>query len=312
MQDTGAALERRLSSSCATTTSGAPLLYYAATVPANTTARVRVTPSGSFNGTIRVFQTCAPTTCTSYRDAAGAGMLEEAVWRNGTATAQTYIIAIGGSATNETGTFSIELDLPPDPYLVTRTMSASCEDLSAGTVLPIMGDDSATGAPIPLPFTFSYFGDTATHWGANTNGLMQLFAGPIGSASTSFSNTDLSTPNSAIPGGLAIFWDDLTVNAPAVVRHATIGPMGSRRFVLEWFNVSPLGSATDIMRFQIKLSEGSNIIEYHYCAASGSTRSTGDSATIGIQNIAATRSLGVSFNMAGSTAAGTLVRFIPR
>jgi hypothetical protein len=144
---------------------------------------------------------------------------------------------------------------------------------------------------------------------------MQLFASATATATTSYSNTDLNAPSATIPGGLAIFWDDLEINAlarpGALVRHATLGAAPSRRFVLEWFNAGPLGGGTDTMRFQIKLLEGSNIVEYHYCSMMGSTRATGDSASIGLQNLAGSRSLGVSFNMPTATT-GRLIRFIPR
>jgi hypothetical protein len=312
MQDTGAAIERRTTFSCATTATGSPLLYYTATVPAGTTARVRVTPTGTFNPTIRVFQTCSPTTCTAYQGAAAAGLIEEATWRNSGATAQMYTIAIGGTATNETGAFSIALDFPPDPYMVTRTMGAVCDDLTAGTVVPsLTGDDVAMPRPEPLPFPFTYFGDAVTHWGATTNGFAQLFRDASGFPSDSLSNSSLTTP-AGEPGMMAILWDDLRVDPPAVFRHATLGVMGSRRFVLEWFNVGPHPASTDRMRFQIKLLEGSNLIEFHYCSASGSTRATGGSATIGLQNMSSSRSLGVAHEDATAATAGTRYLFVPR
>jgi len=311
MQDTGTALERRLTT-CTLGASGGALLYYSVTVPASSAARVRVTPTGSFNPVIRVFQTCMPASCTNYTSVAGAGVMEEAVWRNTSATDQTYIVAVGGAGATETGVFSIEYDNPPDPYTIVRTMGAMCEDMTAATVLAsLVGDDASTGAAIALPFTFLYFGDMATHWGANTNGLMQLFNSPAGSATTSYSNLDLNTPTNGPAGSLAIFWDDLQIVAPANVRHLTIGSMPTRRFILEWNNVQPL-AVSEPMRFQIKLSEGSNVIEYHYCATAGTSRTTGDSASVGLVNLAQNRSVGVSYNTAGFATAGTLIRFIPR
>jgi hypothetical protein len=286
-------------------------LYYSVTVPAGAAARVRVTPTGTFDPTIRVFQTCMPTSCTSYRNAVSAGVLEEAVWRNTTMMDQTYIVAVGGVGATESGVFSIAYDNPTDPYTIVRTMTAACEDMTGATVLAISGDDSSTGAPIALPFTFTYFGDSATHWGASTNGLMQLFSSAAGATTSVYSNTDLNTPDSSIPGGVAVFWDDLSVTAPANVRHLTIGAMGSRRFILEWNNVTPL-SVAETMRFQIKLSEGSNVIEFHYCANAGTPRTTGDSASMGLVNLAGSRSIGAAFNTAGTATAGNVIRFIPR
>ncbi|MBL8685291.1 MAG: hypothetical protein JNK05_39295 [Myxococcales bacterium] len=311
MQDTGAAIERR-TTGCLTTTTGAPLLYYTATVPANTTARVRVTPTGAFNPTVRVFQTCSPTACTAYRATAASGVIEEALWRNSAATAQMYTIAVGGTATNETGVFSIELDFPPDPYMVTRTMSATCDDVSTGTVLTdLVGDDSETLTLRPIGFSFSYFGDAVTHFGATTNGLLQLFPSAVGTTAFSYSNTDLVTPNADIPGGLAVFWDDLNVPATGSVRYALLGSGTARRFVIEWRNVEPL-SGGGMMTFQAKLFEGSNLIEFHYCMTGGSTRATGDSASMGLVNVAASRSVGVSYLDAMGATTGTRYLFVPR
>jgi hypothetical protein len=311
MQDTGSALDRR-STTCVAGSTGGALLYYSVTVPAGAAARVRVTPTGTFDPTIRVFQTCMPTSCTSYRNAVSAGVLEEAVWRNTTMMDQTYIVAVGGSGATESGVFSIEYDNPPDPYTIVRTMAAACEDMTGATVIAsLTGDDAASGAPVPLPFTFTYFGDMATHWGASTNGVMQLFSSAVGSATTSFSNTDLNTPTSSIPGGIAAFWDDLDVLAPGNVRHLTIGAMGSRRFILEWNNARP-HLLSEMFRFQVKLSEGSNVIEFHYCADGGTPRTTGDSASMGLVNIAGSRSIGAAFNTAGTATAGNVIRFIPR
>ncbi|MDP3279177.1 MAG: hypothetical protein Q8Q09_28560 [Deltaproteobacteria bacterium] len=446
MQDTSTAIERR-TTGCVTTTSGAPLLYYSVNVPAGRSAVLRATPMGMFTATLRVFQTCTPTSCVAYRNSATAGQPEILAFRNTGAADATYTVAVGGSAVNETGTFSLGFELLPaipsnvdcasarplvsgtpllsqnqaaatlspmglsceplstgnvlfyslsvpagqvatvvatplgssyngvlrvvpacgsamclassnngfsgspdtlslrnstasdatyvlllgsstastagifdlsvttalDPYIVTQTMSASCDDLSVGsTSAGISGDDSVSGF-FAMPFAFSYFGDPVTRFSVSTNGLAQLHTATLGTPTTSYSNTVL--PSLSGPtGALAVFWDDLIVSSPMALRYMVTGTAPARRLVMEWNNINPLGS-TDTLRFQVKLLESSNTIEYHYCSltgAVGSTRFTGGSASIAMQDVARTRGLTIANDTAGTVSTGSLIRFLAR
>lgn len=105
-QDTSSAVERR-TTSCAGTAAGAPLLFYTLTVGPGATGRVRVTPSPTFDPTIRVFATCAPAACAAYRNGSSVGAPEEVAWTNAGTSAQAYIVAVGGANADEVGTFAI-------------------------------------------------------------------------------------------------------------------------------------------------------------------------------------------------------------
>jgi hypothetical protein len=69
-----------------------------------------------------------------------------------------------------------------------------------------------------------------------------------------------------------------------MVSYLTTGALGSRIFTMQWYSVSDLMNQANNYNFQVKLYEGSNVIEFHYGTMLGSN----NSATIGIQDINAT------------------------
>ncbi len=199
-------------------------------------------------------------------------------------------------------------------YTVTRMMTgAMCDAMGTFADTGVSGDDDAMTSPVAMPFAFSYYGASASHWSASTNGIAQLWTSSAGAPSSEYSNTAL--PDMTAPEGmLAAFWDDLTVDSPAVLQTATLGTAPARRFVIEWRDVSSI-SGDETLRFQIKLFEGSNVIEYHYCSmttAGLDDRHTGESATVGLQNYDGSRGEQVALDTAGTTPTGALIRFTPR
>jgi hypothetical protein len=199
-------------------------------------------------------------------------------------------------------------------YMVVRNATgASCDDTTSWTDTGLVGDDRAMGAPAALPFSFGYFGSTATHWSASTNGFAQLWPSASGTPSSEYSNVSL--PSASAPrGALAVFWDDLLVSPGALVQYATLGSAPSRRFVIDWRDVDTIDEA-QLLHFQIKLFETTNVIEFHYCSMDTlemDERHTGESATIGVQDFSGTNAAQVAFNTAGTTPTGTWFRFVPR
>lgn len=195
-------------------------------------------------------------------------------------------------------------------YSVNTMLMADCDDLSRGEVqVDVVGDDEATAAPIMLPFAFRLYGAPVSHWSATTNGYAQLYADGRGTPSTSYTNTSLPD-RAAPPGMLAAFWDDLLVEDPALVRTQTLGMGPERRFVVEWIDVARIVGATTL-RFQIKLYESSNVIEYHYCTLNGDS-SDGAEATIGLQSLDPAVGDLVGFDAPGTLTEGQRIRFTPR
>jgi hypothetical protein len=316
------------------------VLYYSVTVPAATRATVTArTYSDNADPTLRVRQDCATLACVTSSSVGFFGDDEVLSWTNATAAPVTYIVELGSSDPDARGVFdlSLRLDSAAPAYTIIPLPSASCEDMSMGAtnVTFATTDDSASAiTALPAGFTFPYFGDamnTVTHYSVTTNGFMQLWPSAAGSPSTTTAPSTFDYPLASSPAGqLAIFWDDLIVAAPSVVRTKEVGTAPNRRFVIEWNNVTIyLRAMQEQLRFQIKLSETSGTIEYHYCSMTStdmaSTRHFGSSATVGLQNIPRTRGQSYLFDgtdtgmmggmpraVGGGTAASPgLIRFIP-
>ena len=201
------------------------------------------------------------------------------------------------------------------PY-VESTTAAMCDDLSlTGVADPdATGDDSTSQTPLALPsaFAFTYFGTAVDHYSVATNGYLQLWTGATGTPSAVYANDPI--PTSALTNFVAPLWDDLDVNAPASVRTATFGTAPTRRFVTEWNNAAFHGDSMSVLRFQAKLFETTNVIEFHYCTLTPSddTRASGDSATVGIENTAGDVGVQHSNDTAASISTATAIRFTPR
>jgi hypothetical protein len=163
------------------------------------------------------------------------------------------------------------------------------------------GDDSVyTG--IPVGFTFSYYGANQTAVNVSTNGYMAF-----GTTGSSFSN---SCPMPVTLNDLQIspFWDDLYVFSPSTLVYQTVGTAPNRKFIVQWNNVGfcctspPSGPG---LTFQVQLWETSNIIAFMYSDIQQTSRTQGDSATIGIDGPGTTNFLQYMCNQ--TTAPGPLV-----
>jgi hypothetical protein len=248
----------------------------------------------------------------------GAGSPRTAVFDNPSMVSRP-LFAVVEPFGSTTGPFDVAFTFTPaapPPYTKT-TFTAACVALTMNAVTqPVVGDDVAT-AFLALPFPFSFFGTPVTDYAVSSNGNVQLAVSAGGQGSTSFSNAAIPSPQ-PLNGFIAALWDDLATDAtsPAPrVRTDVIGTMGSRRLVIEWENVVFLGSSTERLTFQIHLGEATNVIEIHYCslAANGGNtgRTSGDSATVGVESIDGLRGLEHSFNTPMSIATGLGLRFTP-
>jgi hypothetical protein len=215
------------------------------------------------------------------------------------------------------GAFTIAASNSPIPGYTVTSIPAACDDLSMGMALsPTSGGwtDDNVSANAALPFTFPLFAEPATHFTVSSNGFLQLHANAMGTGLSSFSNTTL--PNASTPNGvIAAFWDDLyAIDMTTGVRSATLGTMPNRRFVVEWANwETGEGSMGETLTFQAKLFETTGAVEIHHCNIAGAgTRSRGDSATVGIENLSGTLGSLVSLNTANSVTTMTGRRFTVR
>lgn len=139
---------------------------------------------------------------------------------------------------------------------------------------------------LPIGFTFNYDGANYTTFGVSTDGYISFTA-----TVNSLTNTNLfstTAPNAV----LAPWWDDLNTNAVGTnpagsILYQTIGSPGAQVLVVQWINSSfwSTGSGQPkLINFQVRLYESTNVIEFHYGDAIGSTINSGESASVGINS----------------------------
>jgi hypothetical protein len=151
-----------------------------------------------------------------------------------------------------------------------------------GTVLSTATGDGGLQAAIPIGFSFTYLGTAYTTVDVNTNGAM-TFSGfsLLGSSATNQNLYNTTGPN----GIIAPWMDDMTVDGSGGIYYQTAGTVGSQVFTMEWNNIlSYWTGATQRLNFQVKLYEGTNVIEFQYGTVVAGTASTSESATIGVEN----------------------------
>lgn len=165
----------------------------------------------------------------------------------------------------------------------------SFADLSGpgGGASVLAGTDDAM-ADLTLPFSFQFYGQPYTKVCVSSNGAMYFTTNP--SACTGFvdfAHTDLTAtkgPND-LPAAFP-FWTDLAFQVGGSVIYQSLGAPGSRRFIVQWNQAYPVGSANPVT-FQVVLSEGSNGILFQYKTVDlgpGDSASRAGRATIGIRN----------------------------
>ena len=203
---------------------------------------------------------------------------------------RTYTATYTGSGGGDDG---YEMDVATgQPYVA-----------AGGTTLPLAGDDDKT--KVSLPFAFPFFGAPQSGAWITTNGFIS-FADP-GNAGLIAENTPLpngNAPNAAIYP----FWDDLVLRADSAVRTEATGTAPNRRFVVEWDNVGHYGSSSARLSVSAVLHE-SGRIDFTY-ANLNTAREYGNSATVGIENVAGSAALTYSFNEA-KLANGKRITFTP-
>lgn len=146
---------------------------------------------------------------------------------------------------------------------------------ATGTYTPITGTnstavgDDASENGIPIGFNFFFGGRGYTHFSINTNGFIKFgIATTSIYESTSYSNffTTDPTPAPNYPC-IAAFWDNNHRNNGSI-SYTTTGAVGSRVLTVQWDGVNIGGngatSATLTASFQIKLSEGTNLVKIIY------------------------------------------------
>ena len=160
---------------------------------------------------------------------------------------------------------------------------------TTGTTVLNAVDDVAV--PVPIGFTFSFYGVPHTTVFVSTNALLTFGAGNPG-----FVNQDFSGPVIPDLPSIAPLWDDwvtfcsegiggCTEDDRVVVQ--TVGQPGQRQFIVQWHFVPHFFTSPSPVTFQAVLYEGTNHIEFRYLDTdTGDGNAFGASATVGIRDVA--------------------------
>ncbi|MCD4718470.1 MAG: IPT/TIG domain-containing protein, partial [Desulfobacula sp.] len=200
--------------------------------------------------------------------------------------------------------------VPPDlnDYTTNKIPNNFIDISSTGAELALSDEGGISG--VPIGFNFRFYNTIFTEITITSNGYLS-FSSIISPDNTLIPSTDV--PNALI----APFWDDLNpeLNPSSGIFFETKGTAPNRRFIVEYKDV-PLKSDPDSrLTFQVVLFEENNEIQYHYLSmidGSGLTISplvTGNSATVGIENIAGDKGNEAVFNQADSLSSGSAFSF---
>lgn len=165
-----------------------------------------------------------------------------------TTTLTADLIQCVGSQINQTNTYSITtIPYSPDPY-------------NQGTVVNL-SDDQNTINPIPIGFQFCFFGNTYTNFYISANNWIGFSPGQT----TTWVTTPIPTNSGAAPRNaiMAPWQDILPATGQQQIRYRVYGTAPCRRLVISYNNI-PMFFCTNLRYTgQIKIYEGTNIIETH-------------------------------------------------
>lgn len=190
------------------------------------------------------------------------------------------------------------------------------EDITAtGTVIfaPNSTDDVVAG-PFPIGFTFNFYGTNFTTFSVDSNGYISFT--PLAFSTL----VPAAIPTAGAPDNMIVaFWTDISNNTPGTgpLVFQTLGAAPNRRLIVQWQNWRHHPEFGLVLRFQIKLFEGTNVVEIHYDNMINRTAAGILNTVIGIENAAGTDGLmyrsADAFVIATTPTAltGTAVRFSP-
>ncbi len=147
----------------------------------------------------------------------------------------------------------------------------------------LLGDNGFT-APIPIGFTFPFYGNNCLSFQISSNGFISFSAAP------GAYNLNTTLPNVADPDDVvAAFWDDLNPLEGGSIR--TYHDVANQRRIIQWTNVPLAGTGGAAKQtFQIILNADGTILTQY------KTVNSPTSATVGIENATGSDGLQVVFN----------------
>ena len=188
-----------------------------------------------------------------------------------------------------------------------------------GTDTGLKGDDYNSTAEFPIGFSFTYYGVTYTTFNVTTNSGLFFLDTDDNRAVYQYSNDAIPTSSFTAPI-LLPFWDDLmsyglcgdgnTYGKDQPIMYYTSGSAPNRQLIVQWTNYGYYSSDLPMGTFQIILEETTNKIYFQYLELN-STRSFGESATIGIQSANGTYYEQIAYDNSTAISIGQCISFTP-
>lgn len=143
------------------------------------------------------------------------------------------------------------------------------------TTIHAAGTDDVLSSAINIGFTFNYECTDYTQIKVSTNGWLTFNTALTSSTTTNNLATSTTRPV------LAPLWDDLQVYTGGAVNYKLTGSSPNQVLTVEWSVMEwNYGSSGDVISFQVKLYETTNVIEFIY--SQGADVVNSGSASIGI------------------------------
>ncbi len=171
-------------------------------------------------------------------------------------------------------------------YTFSNSTSASLTDMTSGTtnfgnLTPGSYYDDVASSVTNLPFPFYFMGNAYGQFSVNSNGQLRF-------GSTVISGTSNATPALGVVI-LAPMAGDNAVKATGRVVYKTTGVVGSQVMTVSWEDFTiPFSSTNTGATMQLRLYEGTGIIEFVYGDMYNGTASTARSIFLGSSNTATT------------------------
>jgi hypothetical protein len=162
-------------------------------------------------------------------------------------------------------------------YAFSTVATGSLTSMSGGTAIlgPVTTGsvmNNVASAVTTIPFPFYYMGTAYTQFSVNSNGQMRLGATVIGGAAqTVAASTALLVPVSGVN----------TLEAAGAATYLVTGTSPNRILTVDWSNLripaSATATTTTLSEMQVRLHEGTGVIEYVYGAMYNFTNATSKS-----------------------------------
>ena len=172
-------------------------------------------------------------------------------------------------------------------------------------------DDGALGM-FPIGFDFDFYGNTYSDFYVTSNGLVMF-----DTISTAYDNVTIPTADNltgdTVNNYIAPFWDDIMIYDEGDIQFLTVGASPNKKCIIQFHNMDFFASTILLGTFQVILYEGSNNIQIQYrdILDLSSARSSGNSATVGLENVDGTIGVLCSYNTAGYVYSGRAIQFTP-